>query len=242
MRKQTWNNISLTYAFLWLAACLILTSSCKNNSSEDQLPLSMSYGYVSDRCLFNEIRNFKEVPEKLKLQARQVLLKYMEPSEIDSQLEFLRLKIHEKCEYGNRWPYTIRYIRHLNNGIISSLSFVLYFDKDQNFVEEKGLPDVEYDPRFKNYISKNTLNKILKTHNFADYDQVRLDYLLSKGFYGSYFLTFTRKNKKRKKKNLGHRSKASVNLHTGEFKSKDEWNKFTATNFSLIPRYGGGKG
>ena len=243
----------LNYSFLILGIFLIATSSCKETSATETLasthtlPLSLSRNWFKDVCPFEEILNYDEVPEKIRSEAEIAMLKFMYPADIDRQIEFQKFRIHKKCEKkeptGSRsYPYSIHYIRHVDNEVISSVVIRLNFNKDQEYQGHTGFSrnyEKNDDPRYKKYISKTTLDSILKSHNYSDYTRVYANF----GNYGHQFASFHKKdhivvnNKIRSFQNF----KAKVNLHTGEFNSRNEWQKETATNFNLIPKYGGGE-
>lgn len=244
------------FGYLFLLGCLILTASCNTTTQEIGLPLGSTYdggstGFGSG-CfchLEEELHNLEMIPEKIKFQARLALLEYMDPEDIDRQLEFVAFKSYteapkikkNKLKYCR---YTMHYIRHIDNGVLSSLGIRLMFDNEQEYKSQYGFGNIRADAPNKTYISKTALDNILKKHNYSRYDKVSLQ-LPSDGVPRLIFTKntiFTKKTIFRKKIGvIKPSSKATVNLQTGEFNSKEEWKKATATNFSLLPRYGGGK-
>ncbi len=252
MRVDYFYQSPLKYVFLLLGVCLLVISSCKETEEAKEarvakqlLPLSVVDKLVEDVCPFKEIFNYEEIPEKIRSEAETALLKFMYSADIDRQIEFVKFRSHKKCEKkepsgGIPHPYSMHYIRHVDNEIISSVAIRLNFNVDKEFTWKSGLAssEIENDPRYKNYISKISLDSILKSHNYLDYDKVNI----SVGSYGIQTLGLKQKYKRNKNGMIIRReSRASVNLHTGEFNSINEWRKETATNFDLIPKYEGGE-
>jgi len=242
MRIYYFYQSPLKYVFLLLGVCLLVISSCKETEEAKEarvtkqlLPVSFNREFFKDVCPFEEILNYEEVPEKIRFEAETAMLKFMYPADIDRQIKFQKFRIHEKCEKPELsgaipYPYSMHYIRHVDNEIISSVVIRLNFNMDQEYKSQIGLASgkKEDDPRYKNYISKTTLDSILRSHNFSNFVWVGTDY----GSYGHQFLNVYKKR---------YGSRAEVNLNTGEFNSMEEWKKETATNFDLIPRYEGGE-
>ena len=144
MRINYFHQSSINYLFLLLGLCLMVASSCKELKegkerlvTKEMLPLSFSRSMVQDVCPFEEIFNYEEVPEKIRSAAEMALLKYMYSADIDRQIEFVKFRIHEKCEKEEpsgiiQSPYSMHYIRHVDHGIISSVDIRLNFN---NFVQ-----------------------------------------------------------------------------------------------------------
>ena len=242
------------FGYLLLLGCLVvLTVSCNNTPQNIGLPIGSTYdgGSIDIECIYpytEELHEFEMIPEKIKLQAKMALLEYLEPDEIDRQLEFVAFKSYAESsklkEHKLKCAYSMHYIRHIDNGVILSLGVRLIFDKDQEYKSQYGFGNLNADSPNKNYISKSTLKKILKKNNFSRYDKVALQ-LLPNDVPSLIFTKnaiYTKRTIFRKKIGVfKRRSVARVNLRTGEFNSKEEWRKATATNFNLLPRYGGGK-
>lgn len=230
-------KFSFISASLLLAACLILASSCKEPPVKYQLPVSDCQKDVQSPCEFEEIRNFDRVPEKIKSQARAALLKFMDSVELDRQIEFIKFKFYEDCPelelHGQRYiPYKMHFVRHFDTPVITSLCLNLSFNIEQEYLGCWGLGNINHDPRYKNYLSKATLDSILQVHNYLDYTGVQSSYNGSRHELRFY------KKEKLKDGYRRHKSSATVNLHTGEFNSKEEWNEATAININLLPKYG----
>lgn len=216
---------------------LFLFASCSENVPKYQLPVEGKEIGVRSPCDYVEFTNRSKVPHKIMEEARKAFKEFLTPNEIDEQLEFSKFRIYEKCDKlvsSNQLyiKYMMYYKRNFNNEILSSISFKMNFNEDQTYKGQWGLGESSYKPIKDYLISKLVLDSILESNNFAIYKNVFLE------FDGrEYELRFSKP--KNSEKFWNSDSYATVNIHTGEFNSREEWEKATATNISLLPKYGG---
>lgn len=229
--------MKIYYVALLLAPCILLISSCAEPAPKKyELPVEICTTF-NEHCPFEAIREWDQVPEKIRAESRKVLLDYMALEDIERDIEFVEYRIKTDCEELDRRgyifnPFEINFIRHFDNGVVSKHCFRMVFTLDQSF-RSCNLANLERNPDYKNYIKRSDFDSIVLANNFQDYTYVGL---------GSYYLPdelhITKKKDPSKQEIIFNKARATVNLHTGEFNSREEWNKSTASNINLLPKFG----
>lgn len=219
---------------------ILVFSTCGKSDNFISIDYDCYKGELNNPCKYQSIWNFEELSPILKASTKEVLLKTMDYKEFENDIEFIEMRIYENCsELSNRAmkyiKYNIYFKRKFKDKAVSSYCFKLLLNSEGEYQGSWNLPDFNRDSKNKKIISKTRLDSILDANKFRNYTDISLDF---DGLNHNYELLFRKKKDESKPLGSFNTSYAKINVHTGEFNSREEWEKKTATNVNLLPKFG----